>query len=154
MPNILLSPTEGAKNNIVLQEFTIFIEQQYLITKMIKYWSSLGIVNSGRADPHPVGHDSGKQLEGQGGMEGSSEHWEYPSYEHITHMNSGKESSPFFFSCLLWFSAMKLLRLQCKGSLASRFYPLIRMLSFFVAQKVVFSKLQRDGAKKPLHSCW
>lgn len=44
--------------------------------KMIKYCFSLGIVQSGRADPHPVGLDSGKQTEGQRGTEGSSEHWE------------------------------------------------------------------------------
>lgn len=75
MPNIVLSPPEEIKNNIVLalEEFTIFIEQQYLIIKIIKYCCSLGIVNSSRADPHLAGHDSGKQSEGK---EGSSEHWE------------------------------------------------------------------------------
>lgn len=74
MPDILLSPTEGTKNNIalVLEEFAIFIEPRYLITKTINYCCSLGVVHSGRADPHPVGCDSGKQSEGQGGTEDRS----------------------------------------------------------------------------------
>lgn len=76
MPNVLLSPpTEGTKKIIntvlALEKFTAFTEQQYLITTTIKYCCSLGMVNSGRADPHPVQCDSGKQSEGQGGKEGS-----------------------------------------------------------------------------------
>lgn len=75
MLNIVLNPTEEIKNNIVLalEEFSTFIEQQYLITKIIKYCCSLSIVNSSRADPQPMEHDSRKQSEGK---EGSSKHWE------------------------------------------------------------------------------
>lgn len=69
MPNIVLSPTCEAKTNIVfaLEEFTVFLEQQYLIKKTIKCCSPLGIVNSGTDDPYPVGHDLWKWSEGQGG---------------------------------------------------------------------------------------
>lgn len=75
VPNLVLNPTRETKNNVVfpLEEFTIFLEQQYLVTKTIKCCSPLSIVNSSMDEPYPVRHDSWKQSEGQGGKEGSDE---------------------------------------------------------------------------------
>lgn len=82
MPNIVLSPTRETKNIILaFEKFTIFLEQQYLITKTIKCCCSSCIVNSGRDDPRPVGRDPGKQPGLQRGI-GGYEHWEQPKDEY------------------------------------------------------------------------